>query len=223
MSSKPVKASLNYQGETDSPLNFLLNPSDYTISSGTSWKQTPAKGKHAPKSEFTGTLPRTMSMTIQFIDQWNGVKVDVWSACEHLHLMTLPTDDSVTKRKPSAPVLFFNWAPDTLFFPCHLKSVSVHFTAFDENGEPTRATAAIVLEEVLDEPAAQNPTSGGPGDSRAHVVADGDTLHSIAWHEYDDASLWRGLADLNGIDDPMRLRIGQRLLVPPFAQVAARS
>lgn len=223
MSSKAVKASLDYQGGDPEGIKFLLNPSDYTIATGTSWKQTPAKGKKAPKSEFTGTLPRTLSMTIQFIDQWDGVKVDVWNTCEHLQMMAMPTDASVSKGKPTAPVLFFNWAADVMYFACHLKTAQIHYTAFDENGEPTRATAAIVLEEVLDEPGRQNPTSGGPSGNRAHVVAEGDTLHSIAWREYDDASLWRGLADLNGIDNPMRLRTGQRLIVPPFEQAAARS
>ena len=80
-----------------------------------------------------------------------------------------------------------------------------------------------MLERVLAETPKQNPTSGGPLGNRAHVVSDGDSLASIAYREYDDAALWRGLADLNGIDDPMALRIGQRLIVPPFEQVAARS
>jgi nucleoid-associated protein YgaU len=106
---------------------------------------------------------------------------------------------------------------------CHLKSVTIKLQEFDETGKTTRAVATISLEEVLADTPRQNPTSGGPAGNRAHVVAAGDSLASIAFREYDDAALWRGLADLNGIDDPMRLRIGQRLLVPPYADVAARS
>jgi nucleoid-associated protein YgaU len=83
--------------------------------------------------------------------------------------------------------------------------------------------AQIVLERVQAETPKQNPSSGGLSGNRAHVVSEGDSLHSIAFREYDDPALWRGLADLNGIDDPMRLRAGQRLIVPPFEQAAARS
>jgi hypothetical protein len=222
VATKPVKASLATE-DGDISLDFVLNPTEYTISSGTSWKTTPAKGKKAPKTEYTGTLPRTLSLTIQLIDQWNGVKTDVSAACDTLYSMAVPTDDSISKKAPTTPILWFSWAADQEFFACHLKTLQLRFTAFDAQGDPIRATAQIVLEEVHDEPWKQNPTSGGPPGNRAHAVAEGDTLASIAWREYDDASLWRGLADLNGIDDPMRLRIGQRLIVPPQADVAARS
>jgi nucleoid-associated protein YgaU len=120
-------------------------------------------------------------------------------------------------------VLRFEWGILSPPFDVHLKSVTVKHQEFDETGKPTRATASIVLEEVSDPPKKQNPTSGGPAGNRAHVVSDGDSLASIAFREYDDPALWRGLADLNGIDDPMRLRLGQRLIVPPIADVAARS
>lgn len=222
--AKLVKASLLYKDASEgSGVRFAFNPTEYTVTASASWKQTPAKGKDAPKSEFTGSLPRTLSMDIQFVDEWGGVKTDVWAETDVLLLMARPTGQSVAKGKPSAPVLHFGWASDIFYFDCHLKSASVRYTMFSPDGEPTRATASIVLEEVLDQPKRQNPTSGGPGDNRAHVVSDGDTLHSIAWREYDDASLWRGLADLNGIDDPMRLRTGQRLIVPSYEQAAARS
>jgi nucleoid-associated protein YgaU len=181
---------------------FMFNPTEYTITAQSSWKQTPAKGKTGPKSEFTGTLPQTLAMDV---------------------LLTKPSDPSIAKGKPSPPVLLFQWGDSPQFYDCHLKSVSVKYTMFDAKGNPTRATASIVLERVLAETPKQNPTSGGPVGNRAHVVSDGDSLPSIAYREYDDAALWRGLADLNGIDDPMALRTGQRLIVPPFEQAAARS
>jgi nucleoid-associated protein YgaU len=44
----------------------------------------------------------------------------------------------------------------------------------------------------------------------------GDTLQAIAHAEYDDPREWRRIADTNGIDDPMSLRPGNKLLVPPI-------
>jgi nucleoid-associated protein YgaU len=51
------------------------------------------------------------------------------------------------------------------------------------------------------------------------VVA-GDSLASIAYDEYEDARLWRALAEANHLDDPMRLPPGTELLVPPPAEAA---
>jgi contractile injection system tube protein/LysM domain-containing protein len=219
-----VKASLQYKDPGEGVhVKFAFNPTEYTISASQTWKQTPAKGKDGPKSEFTGTLPETLSMDVLFLDHWAGQKIDVTVETFNLRQMTKPSDASVSKDKPSAPVLLFHWGKQIEFYDCHLKSVSIKYTMFNAEGDPTRALASIVLERVLAETPKQNPTSGGPGGNRAHVVGDGDTLASIAWHEYDNAALWRGLADLNGIDDPMSLRIGQRLIVPPFEQAAARS
>ncbi len=222
-----VKASLEAPEEEDIlTVHFQFNPTEYTMTANTSWKQTPAKGKKAPKSEYTGNLPMTLTMDVLFDDNWGpdhsdiGEGADFWAGT--LQEMTLPTSASVGKKKPSAPELLFRWGSQVPF-KCHLKTVTVKYLMFKEDGTPTRAMASLVLEEIEDEPPRQNPTSGGPGGNRAHVVGEGDSLASIAFREYDDAALWRGLADLNGIEDPMGLRIGQRLIVPPYEHVAARS
>ena len=54
-------------------------------------------------------------------------------------------------------------------------------------------------------------------------MAGADTLQSVAFSEYGDAALWRGLADLNDIDDPFRLRPGTTLMIPPATLAAERS
>jgi nucleoid-associated protein YgaU len=219
-----VRASLSYKDSTLGPdIDFTFNPSEYTITVATSWKQTPAKGKKAPKSEFTGTLPRTLAFDALLVDNWTGRETDTDGTIRRLMKMGQPTPQSVAKSKPSAPVLMFSFGDHGIWFDCHLKQMTIKAQLFNEWGDCTRATVSIMLEEVSDEPARQNPTSGGPTGNRAHLVSDGDSLASIAFREYDDAALWRGLADLNGIDDPMGLRIGQRLIIPAFAQVAARS
>jgi nucleoid-associated protein YgaU len=70
---------------------------------------------------------------------------------------------------------------------------------------------------------AQNPTSGALHTRRSHVLREGDSLHSVAYAEYGDPTLWRGLAAFNGIDDPLRVRAGQSLLIPTAAEAARMS
>jgi nucleoid-associated protein YgaU len=50
------------------------------------------------------------------------------------------------------------------------------------------------------------------------VLAQGDSLASVAFGEFGDATLWRALARLNGIDDPMAIAPGTRILVPSAAE-----
>ena len=45
-------------------------------------------------------------------------------------------------------------------------------------------------------------------------MIDGDTLASVAFAEYGDATMWRPLAAYNRIDDPLRCGSGTTLLLP---------
>ena len=47
-----------------------------------------------------------------------------------------------------------------------------------------------------------------------YTVVAGDSLASIAYHEYGDPTMWRPLARFNEIDDPIRLRLGATLFLP---------
>lgn len=52
-----------------------------------------------------------------------------------------------------------------------------------------------------------------------HRVVAGDTLQSLAWREYGEASAWRAIAEANNIDDPSRLRSGTELVLPAAEEV----
>ena len=54
--------------------------------------------------------------------------------------------------------------------------------------------------------------------AKSYVVTQGETLSSIAAAVYKNARLWRPIALRNGVVDPRRLVVGQRLLIPrlPF-------
>ena len=47
-----------------------------------------------------------------------------------------------------------------------------------------------------------------------HTVKDGDSLPSIAYEAYGDATEWRPIADANGIENPLHLRRGRALSLP---------
>ncbi len=75
-----------------------------------------------------------------------------------------------------------------------------------------KAVRDLQLSETLTPvPTQAPPVPSPPPLDRYHTVASGDTLISIA--EAYEVS-WEELAELNGIDDPRSLQIGQELQIP---------
>jgi len=199
-----------------------FNPREYVVAKSATWSRTPVRGAaSAPLPEFVGTNPRTLQMELLF-DDWESGSGDVSKDVETLLSWTNPTRDSISANTPMPPIVFFQWGTKPLF-DAYVKSVSARYTMFRGDGTPVRAHVTASFEEVPAEPPRQNPTSGSEPGSRVHVVANGDTLHSIAYREYGDPALWRGIAQVNRVDDPLRLLVGSRLLVPPAAVAAGLS
>jgi nucleoid-associated protein YgaU len=197
-------------------LLFMYNPAELTTAKSANWNRPQQKGAgSAGKPQFTGAGPQTVQMEIWF-DAWDAAGADVARSVMTLFGWTKPTPASITKKLPRPPVLGFEWGSnrilaDIKFF---LKTVNAKYVLFRPDGTPVRASATITLEEVPEDPPKQNPSSGARESRRSHLVGAGDSLHSIAWREYGDAGLWRGLAAFNGIDDPLRVEAGTRILVP---------
>jgi hypothetical protein len=221
MSTELAKALIRLKDGSDE-LTCTFKPLEYTISKSSTWHKTPAKGaKSAPKPEFVGANPRTMQMEL-FFDAWE-TPGEVTKDIDRLMDWTTPTQKSLSDNKPNPPIVVFHWGT-TSSFEAFVKQVSVKYTLFEPDGTPVRASATVSFEEVpADPPPKTNPSSGGVAGRRTHVLTEADTLYSVAYTEYGDAALWRGLADVNGIDDPLRLHPGTTLLIPPATVAAEHS
>jgi hypothetical protein len=199
-----------------SELMFMFNPTEYTIAKSAQWTRPQMKGgKTTGKPEFNGSNAQTLQMEI-FLDASAGEEDDVAERVAGLLEWVKPTADSLKKKKPQPPIVRFEWGknPALADFRAYIKSVSAKYLLFDGDGRPLRATANVTLEEVPPDPKKQNPTSGSLHGRRSHLLIEGETLATIAWREYDDPRLWRGLAAFNDIDDPLRLPPGRSILVP---------
>jgi nucleoid-associated protein YgaU len=197
-------------------LKFRFNPKEYSIQKSATWSRpTNKSAKSSTKPEFGGVQPQSVSMEL-FFDDWEQSDANLLDDIKTLIGWLKPTADSINKKKPQPQILKFQWGSNQSLseFKGFLKSVSVKYTMFKSDGKPVRATANIALEEVPDEPKPTNPTSGSPAGRRTYVLAAGDSLHSVAYAEYGDPTLWRALAIFNRIDDPLRVGPGVRLLLP---------
>ena len=118
----------------------------------------------------------------------------------------------------STPTVTFQWGPPVLGFVYDVKvaSATISYTRFTSAGVPVRAVVALTLQEQpsLLSTMPTNPTSGGLPGRRAHRVSEGESLVGIATAQYGSPGRWRQLAASNAVDDPMRVRAGDVVLLP---------
>jgi len=197
-------------------LKFMYNPAELSTSKSANWNRPQQKGaSSAGRPQFTGAGPQTVQMEIWF-DAWDSPDADVTRSVKTLFEWTKPTPTSIQKKLPRPPVLGFEWGGNQVLadLKVFLKTVSAKYVLFQPDGTPIRASASLSLEEVPEEQPRQNPTSGSRASRRSHLLAEGDSLHAVAFREYGEAALWRGVAAFNEIDDPLRVEAGTRILVP---------
>lgn len=205
-----VGGSVAINGMTE--LAFDFNPKEYTIQKSAEWARSSTNSaKQTSPPEFKGSGPRSLSLEL-FLDR-TVTRGDVSKEVETLFACLSPYPPTLQSKKPSPPFVRFCWGT-TIEFTAFVKSVNAKYMLFDQKGAPLRAVCTISLEEIPEDAARQNPTSGGLASLRMRTVVAGDTLPSIAYSEYGDPTLWRLVAESNGIDDPLRLRPGEKLRIP---------
>ncbi|TFV61594.1 peptidase M23 [Mycobacterium sp. PS03-16] len=217
-------ASIEMYEATDAPggskcgspigsVTFQFNPKEVSISKSAKWERKPVKGaKQAGPPEFSGADPCKLTLEM-FFDATLKHTDSVVDAVEKLFSCCVPVEKSRTAKKPMPPLVVFKWGNVTSF-PAFVTQVNAKYTRFASNGVPTRAVCSVNLEEMPAEQSKQNPTSGVYAVDRAHTVIAGDTLALVAYQEYGDPTLWRALAEYNGIDDPMRVAAGTPIMLP---------
>lgn len=210
-------------------LTFMVNPTELTISKSNSWNHTYQKGRNVPKWEFKGGDPRQMQLELFFdsrlptLDPDCTASSDLRPSLNKLFNFMMIDDGSQLKGAKSKmshpPKCRMQWGEGTmhLSFDCYVTSCSIKYTMFDESGVPTRATASLTLLEATDSDALllTNPTSRGDPGRRLWTVAEGDRLDWIAFREYGDASQWRRIAEANNLHNPLEVRPGMVLALPP--------
>jgi nucleoid-associated protein YgaU len=193
-------------------VTFDYNPKELSYNKAAQWQRKPAKGaSKATMPEFQGPSPMSLSVEL-FLDGYEAGE-DISADIETLYSCCQPMEDSLQSKKPSPPWVVFGWGNNPQLTAI-VKSVAVKLTMFANNGTPLRAVCTVAMEEVVPDSLAQNPTSGSLRSVRSHLVVEGDSLASVAYKEYGNADWWRPLAHANGIDDPLKLLPGTRLLVP---------
>jgi nucleoid-associated protein YgaU len=112
--------------------------------------------------------------------------------------------------KGAPPKVKFVWGDFS--FIAIVESVKVTFLMFRPDGTPVRAKAKVKMKQIEEETLhpPQNPTSRSAA-RKVWVVQEGQRLDWIAYQEYGDSAMWRYIAEINKLDNPMKLQPGQIL------------
>ncbi|WP_217923594.1 LysM peptidoglycan-binding domain-containing protein [Miltoncostaea oceani] len=201
--------------ESGEQIDCWFNPAEYTISKSNKWTVKPVVGQGMPTAQFGGGDAQKLTLDLLF-DDADRADGDVRGITNSL-FAAMSVDKAYASGKNSGrpPMIEFGWGATTTF-KAVCDSLKVQFLLFRPNGTPVRAKATISL--IQAEPTVgkgpQNPTTRGEAGLRTHVVRDGDSIQSVAHSAYGDATLWRRIAEANGIDDPMSLPRGTVLSIP---------
>lgn len=212
------QAKLKIEGDTT--IECWFNPTQYAIAKSNQYESKASVGQSFGKPQFGGGNARQLTVELLFDKTPDG---DVSPVTDQLFTMMEADADLGTAGKNDArpPKLQLSWGKYNSFW-AFCTSLNVQFTMFRPDGVPTRATASLTLLQAEDDkrtgrssvPRPQNPTTRSDVQLRVHVVIAGDSLQSIAYEHYGDPTRWRQIADLNGIDDPLRLPRGRSLSIP---------
>jgi nucleoid-associated protein YgaU len=125
--------------------------------------------------------------------------------------------------RTSLPKVIFQWGPPILGFVvyCTLETCSIKYTRFTALGVPVRAEATITIAEEPSWAANlnTNPTSGGLPGRQQHTMVQGENIVNVANRRYEDPRVWRDIANVNNVDDPLRVRPGRRVYLPAPEEV----
>lgn len=199
-------------------IQFQFNPKELTMAKTAKWdKKSQNKSGSAGPVSYLGPDPQKLTVEM-FLDASKSQDESVVKQVERLFETCTPTSDSKNAGRPSAPWVTFMWGSLSGFVG-YIKSVSAKYTLFTPGGRPIRAVCTVALEELPEEKSKQNPTSGGLLPRRVHVLREGDSLPMLAYREYGNAALWREIADVNGIDDPLRMRPGDSVFLPSATEL----
>jgi nucleoid-associated protein YgaU len=218
----PPSTTANRPGAVRHRIPLQFNPERISLSKAATWQRSPAnRAAAAAMPEFRGATPRVLSLDV-FLDATFSLRNTVEEQVEMLLSCCVPTDGSVRADRPSPPWVRLEWGRgrSTSFNAC-VTSVQANYTLFGGDGAPKRATCTITLEEIGGSTPRQNPTSGSPEVQIARRLQAGDSLASLAWQQFGDATRWRVIAQANNITDPERVPPGTVLIVPPLPELQA--
>ena len=209
MPLKKLKIKIETSGDE---LTVLYNPEEYTVNKDNNFAVQSVPGLGSPIVQFVNGNQRTLEVELLFdtYDTPSLPKSDVRDQTKQIVGLL-----SIDGELHAPPVLRVTMA--SLNLRCVLSRVSERYLMFMPDGVPVRARLNCTFIEFVDPAQEAQAANLQTADfSKVHVVAIGETLSGIATAVYEDPALWRPIALANGLANPLRIAVGDRLRIPPL-------
>ncbi len=223
-----TKAQIVVLGENDKEndiINVHFNPSEYNISNSANYADKNVPGIDGPIVQYISGATSTLDLELVFDtyeELYKNKTLNTTSAVNNVK----PTDVSKITRRivrlteifgklHRPPICLFKWG--SLKFKGVITKVDSKFTMFTEDGMPVRAKLNVTFQSVIDVKTLKKSSPfESPDRSKSYRIKEGIQLWHVAAEEYGDPSLWRVIAEENGITNPKDIYPGQLLRIPPL-------
>ncbi|MDE5777061.1 MAG: hypothetical protein K2I10_00910 [Lachnospiraceae bacterium] len=208
-----TKAVLKVEGQ-EKPIPVLFNPKEYSLSTGIQCAEKKTPGKKHPVNQYISGNSKSLNVAL-FFDTYippsldnpeeGGMDVTIYTS----KIVKLAEVDDTLKK---VPTVTFAWG--NMSFTGIIQNVKENYTMFLADGKPVRAKLDLSFKSV---PVEHTDAFADKkkDEAKTLTVAEGDTLCSIAKKEYGDARYWRIIALVNGILNPLEIKKGMVLTLPP--------
>ena len=209
----PVKAGI-FDEDDSGPapvVTFMFNPEQYTVKKTNNWTSESQRERDIPLVVFGSGGDTTLTLNDLHFDTYGATPATDVRA----HTGKVFDLMKIVPRLGRPKKVSFRWKGG--YFRAVITSATQALTMFLSDGTPVRAKVSLefrMVEEGSDAARGTNPTSFARS-YKVRTVLQGETLDTIAFQEYGDPMKWRAIADYNSLEDPLRLRPGQRLALPP--------
>jgi nucleoid-associated protein YgaU len=198
-------------------LEALFNPTELTTERQTTFAEVAIPGLDAPVIQYVRGNGQTLNVELFFdiTDLMEGGLVKDGSSVRTRYIAPLERLMLQHPTLHAPPRVRLVWGATVLLRSAVATSLNVTYSLFDTLGRPVRATAKVGFKLATSaslQLAEMSLTS--PDRTNVATVREGDTLPSIAFREYRDASRWRAIAEANGLSNPLALTPGTALVVP---------
>jgi hypothetical protein len=208
---------------------FDINPHDITMSRSAKTGTKPnAQGGSSPRILQKSDPPQIQLTKCIMYGEDTKMRADTllaWCAPPQGLITALVGLLGITNS--NQPTVTFQWGPPMLGFmyDALVTKTDIKYVRFHSSGIPIRAEVNVTLkvQPSLLGSLPTNPTSGGLPGRRTHLLREDESLQSIAQHHYGRPGLWRKIAEINGIDNPQRVRPGTTVFLPGPGEIEAGS
>jgi hypothetical protein len=220
---------LTMSPENGAPFTVLFNPEKYTVSKSLQLAEIGIPGLDSPVVQYVRGQNEKISLELFFDTTDNGMVGDVTDVRESTSQVYQLLKIDGDLHAPPRVLLTWGTSGQLTSFGASiqpwlvLESISEEFNLFSPDGIPLRAKLSVTFREAwtIDQQLQVTPRHSADR-TTLYTVKNGDTLSSIAYAQYNDATNWRPLAVANNLANPRLLETGMVLTIPPSAPTATQ-